>query len=64
MERINKTTLLREILPEAKRKCGDFSQNRLRLGVDVLFLEYTFVFQMEKGTFIRLFFSVSSFSFV
>ena len=49
MERINKATLLREIRPEAKRKCGDFPQNRLRLGVDVLFLEYTFVCQMKKG---------------
>jgi len=48
MKRINKATLLREILPEAKRKCGDFLQNRLWLGVDILFLEYNFVYQMKK----------------
>lgn len=27
MERMDKATLLRKILPEAKRRCGDFLQN-------------------------------------
>lgn len=48
MQGIDKATLYRRILPEAQRRCGDFPINRLRLGVDVLLPECTFVNQINK----------------
>ncbi|MFS2516462.1 hypothetical protein AAH105_16685 [Parabacteroides distasonis] len=47
MERINKATLFGNLLFFGTKK-EEISKNRLRLGVAVLFLEYTFVFRERK----------------
>jgi hypothetical protein len=48
MERINKATLLREILPEAKRGVEISRKTACGSALTFLFLEYTFVYQMKK----------------
>ena len=47
MERINKATLFVNLLFFGTKK-EEIYKNRLRLGVAVLFLEYTFVFRERK----------------
>lgn len=47
MERINKAALLGNLLFWGTRK-EEIFKNRLRLGVAVLFSEYTFVFRERK----------------
>ena len=47
MERINKATLFVNLLFSGTKK-EEIYKNRLRLGVAVLFLEYTFVFRERK----------------
>lgn len=47
MERINKATLFGNLLFRGTRK-EEIFKNRLRLGVTVLFSEYTFVFRERK----------------
>ena len=47
MERINKATLFVNLLFFGTKK-EEIYKNRLRLGVAVLFLQYTFVFRERK----------------
>ena len=47
MERINKATLFENLLFRETKK-EEIFKNRLRPGVAVLFLEYTFVFRERK----------------
>ena len=48
MERINKATLFENLLFRETKK-EEIFKNRLRPGVAVLFLEYTFVFRERKN---------------
>ena len=54
MERINKATLFVNLLFFGTKK-EEIYKNRLRLGVAVLFLEYTFVYPMKRSSLAYLF---------